>query len=252
MQNSLLIVMSLILFTGCGGRTLPMAGDGADGGAGPVPGKVTVTTDTSSTGISKSVTGTVFNGTASSIWLMGCDIFSREFREKPQDKWRDRGPTMVCAWEGEAKEVKPGKTHSGSAFFHEPGTWRLTLSYGIGCKKGKPMNAGNCQELRDAVSGLVTATVDRAACEQINKQYGKALEAAKKCNPAIFMIQCHKQVAGDLACGCPLFVQDTTQLQKLRDKWDAYKCSKLIPSCGIKCVSPKPATCGKDGKCVPK
>jgi len=78
-----------------------------------VPGKVTVYTDKTSYGMSDVVTGTVHNGTSHSVFLPGCGIFDREYEE--QGAWVNKGPSVICGWEGEAVEVKPGASHSQEA-----------------------------------------------------------------------------------------------------------------------------------------
>jgi len=257
MRNSLMMFCSVLVLIGCGGRALPANGGGADGGVDPrndsgggQPGKVTVTTDKSSYGTSQNAWGRVNNGTKSSIWLMGCSYFSREFRPTAKEKWQEMGPDRMCGWEGEAVEVKPGASRSQETRLERPGIWRLTMRYGKGCKKGLAMNEKNCQSLHNAVSISVKVTVDKKTCEAINKQYRAAIEPAKKCNPYINMIQCREKVAGDLSCGCPLYVQDRKQLDKHADRWAAYGCSKVMPPCGIKCSPPAPAGCSKEGKCT--
>lgn len=259
MRNSLLMICSLMLMASCGGRALPASGGGGRDDGGVLPGQdshigptnmVTVTTDRPSYGTSQRVWGRVNNGTKQSIWLTGCSIFSREFRATASEKWQDLGPDRMCGWEGEAVEVKAGASSSQETSFNKPGIWRLSLRYGLGCKKGYPMNEQNCKSLHDAVSAARTVSTDRETCEAINKQYRAAIEPAKKCNPYINTVQCQEQVAGDLSCGCPLYVQGRKTLDELAAKWAAFNCTKLMPPCAIKCAPPAPAGCSKDGMCT--
>ena len=256
MRISIMMACVSLLLSGCAGRALPAIG-GADGGVDPradgqtgQPGKVTVTTNLLTYGSSQATRGTVHNGTDKSIWLPGCVIFSREMKDPATGKWQDKGAEVLCGWEGEAVEVKPGATHGQEASFRKPGTWRLTLGYGTGCTKGKPMNMTHCTGEGAAASPAVTVTLDKATCVALNKSYRAALEPAKKCNPYINMLQCQEQVAGDLSCGCPLFVQNRKILDSYAEQWASWGCHKLMPPCAIKCSPPAPAGCSKDGKCA--
>lgn len=252
MRTSLLVISLTLLLTACGGRAIPAGGGDAglrvDGDPGPA-GKVTVTTNLRSYGLSQAASGTVYNGLDHSIFLPGCSIFNRQFRASPSDPWQDRGPDMMCGWEGEAREVKPGASQKQTARFGEPGQWRLTLRYGVGCKLGVPLSEAKCAAMADAVSAPVTVTVDKAACIKINEQYRAALEPARKCNPYINMVQCRELVRTDLACGCQTYVQAPAMLRTLAERYAALSCHKLMPPCSIKCSPPAPSGCGKDGLC---
>lgn len=263
MPRHALLIGLFALVAACGQRSLPSGGDPPDGGSTldsatdgappldaarpdslPPPGQVTITTDKQSYGLGASAVGTVYNGSSGSIFLPGCGIFGREHQEG--GVWVDRGPAMICGWEGNAVELQPGGTHSQTVSFEQPGSWRLTLDYGTGCLQGLPLSQAKCKAFGRAVSPQVDVVVDLASCQQLNKQYGKQLTAARACNSALSKPQCTALVAGNLSCGCSLYVNSTTQLTKLAQRWSDYDCSKLMPPCGIKCAAPQPASCIQD------
>ncbi len=245
-MRSIFLAYFLLTLAGCGGRSTPLGagGDGgsrSDGQPGP-GGKVTVTTNRLSFATGEQAQGTVHNGTSGSVFLPGCSIFNREIKGA-QGKWVDRGPVAVCGWEGNAMELKPGASETRVVTFGQSGSWRLSLTYGLGCKKKKPMNAANCASSKVAVSPPVTVATDKATCEELNKQYRAQLSEAKKCISDINMPQCQAKVSGDLSCGCPLFVNNASTLNKLSQQWTSLNCHKLMPPCGIKCSPPAPAGC---------
>jgi len=211
------------------------------------PGKVTIFTDLRSYGTSQPAKGTVHNGTAHSIFLPGCAIFSRDLLEG--GKWVNKGPAVLCGWEGNAVEVLPGQGQSQEVSFGTLGSWRLTLEYGIGCKRGVPLSAAKCASMGKAISPAVKVFTDKATCETINKQYKNQLAQAKKCNSYLNIPQCSKIVNGDLSCGCPLYVHDTSPLKSSMDKWSSLGCSKVMPPCGIKCPPAPKASC-INGTCM--
>lgn len=268
----LLALIIIVSLAACSGRTIPIVDDtGAgpdddgfvivpDSGVDPdtsttlpdlaLPGKVTVYTDKTSYGMSEVVTGTVHNGTSHSIFLPGCGIFDREHME--QGSWANKGPSLICAWEGEAVEVKPGAIESQEAGFHLPGTWRLSLRYGVGCTPGPgiPLGGAGCTSFETAVSPQVQVKVDQATCDKLNQSYINKLEKARQCDESINTPQCLTMVQPDLICGCPIYVNDASVLKPYEEKWQDWGCAAIYPPCGIKCVPPAPMACVND-TCVP-
>jgi len=261
----------LMLMVGCGGRPLPAGGGdagvdpGKDGQAaadhgttpgpdgGPSPnGRVEVTTPDRAYKTDEQPQGTATNNSVLTVWARGCAIFDRQWRARASDPWQDRGPVMACGWEGNARRLGPGDSIGQVTGFHLPGLWRVVLPYGLGCKKDRPMAPQHCASIQRAYSAQITVTVGKGTCQAINNKYRAALDQAKKCNPHIFLAQCLQKVQSDLACGCPLFVQDRKKLDLLAKQYSDYACHKVLPPCGIKCSPPQPATCAKDGKCRPK
>jgi len=103
---------------------------------------VTVTTDKKGYMQGQQVEATVHNNTQASIFLAGCSVFTWE--QEVNGAWNDLGPEQVCFWEGYAKEVKAGATHTETLNLKTPGTYRLAAGYGIGCKAGQPLSQAGC------------------------------------------------------------------------------------------------------------
>ena len=107
--------------------------------------------------------GTVFfhNLLSTTAYLSGCSLYA--FQHFAGDAWRDRGPGVVCVWEGFAHPVEPGE--SVRVEFRapdEPGLWRLRVDVGLGCSPDAPLS-------REACSGLFVADSEpfevQALCE---------------------------------------------------------------------------------------
>lgn len=256
----------LVALGGCGARTLATGGDADAGGAVPdtlvveradqgapkmdmtvLPGpSVWISTNRPAYGTSEQVLGTVHNDTEQTIFLAGCAIFGRQRREA--GSWVEVGPAMMCGWEGLARPVDAHATTDESSRFELPGQWRLSLRYGVGCAPDKPLSAASCAAMHEVLSAPIDVKVDAATCNAINAGYKSKLDAARKCTgsePA----PCAALVAGDLSCGCPLYVNDTKSLASSQQRWQDLRCHELMPPCGIDCAAPPPAVCA-NGTCT--
>jgi hypothetical protein len=96
---------------------------------------------------------------------------------------------------------------------------------------------------------VVTAVVDLATCDGVNRLYRQRLEAARKCDDSQGANNCRQLVQDDLACGCPLYVNDTKALEPSLRRWEELRCHALYGPCGIRCRTPSPASCVK-GLCT--
>jgi eight-cysteine-cluster-containing protein len=110
---------------------------------------VKVTTDKTAYGTMDQVAASLKNGTADSIFLPGCSVFSWE--KKEGTGWVNQGPDKVCFWEGYAVELKAGATFDENLMPKGAGTYRLVASYSVGCTPGLPLSQASC-------SGSFTAT----------------------------------------------------------------------------------------------
>ncbi|HEX3697640.1 MAG TPA: hypothetical protein VH374_19870 [Polyangia bacterium] len=86
------------------------------------------------------------------------------------------------------------------------------------------------------------------ACAEIETMYETALNAAESCNPRAAN-QCQKSAAGNLtSCGfgCPILVNDDTQLNQLKQEWLQAHCDSqkpvVCPNFHIVCLPPQ-GTC---------
>jgi hypothetical protein len=66
---------------------------------------------------------------------------------------------------------------------------------------------------------------------------------AKRCNPGLNRLTCQETAPSSLPCGgCTTHVEDTTELNAIRAKWNAANCkSGICPA--IACVLPGVGTC---------
>jgi hypothetical protein len=97
-----------------------------------------------------SIGAMVVNNTLDSIFLPGCSVFSWE--KQVGGAWVNQGPDKVCFWEGFAKELKAGATFAETLGPRQAGTWRLSASYGIGCKPNLPLSQADCKATGVATS----------------------------------------------------------------------------------------------------
>ena len=87
---------------------------------------------------------TFANPSARTVYLAGCSIYSYEKLE-PRG-WIDRGPAVVCVWEGFAKPVESGEViRSVFGVPDEVGTWRLVYPVGLACAEDEPLGSGHCE-----------------------------------------------------------------------------------------------------------
>jgi hypothetical protein len=195
-----------------------------------LPTGVIVVTDKKSYPVGTTVVGTVISNTTASVFLQGCSIFSWE--KQVGGSWVDKGPTMLCAWEGYAKEVKPGESLPEDGSPHGPGTWRLAALYGVGCTPGKPLSEAGCSSKATARSDPFTVGTTLERCIKLQSEYATALIGARKCTTSA-PAQCEEKVLDSLACNCFTYVQDDSALQAIHKQYLALGCDKMsgIPVC---------------------
>jgi eight-cysteine-cluster-containing protein len=111
--------------------------------------KVTVTTDKKGYLAGSPIKVELANGSSASVFLGGCSAFAWQTQEN--GKWVDKGPDHICVWEGIAKEVKAGTSHSES-LQRDQGTWRVVAGYSVGCAPGKPLSQAGCKASYTAYS----------------------------------------------------------------------------------------------------
>ncbi len=100
------------------------------------------------------------------------------------------------------------------------GTGGIAGSGGAGGSAGKG-GAGGSSDIC-APKGL---------CEQIQTEYGYALQNAQICQPGA-VAQCGKQAPSNLACGgCNVWVNSTETLDPIRKKYTDAKCATCIRIC---------------------
>jgi hypothetical protein len=86
------------------------------------------------------------NRLSSTAYLDGCSVFA--FQRLKGDAWHDRGPGVVCVWEGFARPVEPGESVHIEFFApDEPGVWRLRVDVGLGCSPDGPLSREACSRL---------------------------------------------------------------------------------------------------------
>ena len=210
-------------------------------------GGVVILTDKTSYPALAQVKGTVVNKTSASIFLQGCSIFSWE--KRVGSEWLDKGPTVMCGWEGEAREVTSGSSLVESRSGHGPGTWRLTAVFGVGCTPGKSLSAAGCSKMAKAYSAPFNVGTTLEICTDLQSEYVTAMIAAKTCQSGLTTPQCTKKVLDSLACNCPTYVQDDKQLQALQKQYQGLGCPKMpsIPVCPpVGCPPASGGACIKD------
>jgi hypothetical protein len=215
--------------------------------AAPIPdgGGVLVVTDKKSYTAQEQVIGTVINHTARSIFLQGCSIFTWE--KLVGGAWIDKGPTMVCGWEGYAKEVTAGSSLDEIQFPHGPGQWRLGALYGVGCLPSQPLSSAQCSSTATARSEVFTVGTTSEICANLISEYATALVAARKCQSNAAG-QCTKKVSNDVDCGCATYVQDDTALVAIKKQRADLGCEPS-PCPPMPCPDVQGAGCVQ-GKCV--
>jgi hypothetical protein len=67
-------------------------------------------------------------------------------------------------------------------------------------------------------------------CEEIAKDYQAALARAKVCDPS-FKGQCLSQAPSSLACGCPVWVNTTTETDAQSERWEKNGCGQCKAAC---------------------
>ncbi len=87
---------------------------------------------------------TFANPSARTVYLGGCSIYG--FEKLEPRGWTDRGPAVVCIWEGFARPVEPGEVvRSPLIAPGEPGIWRLVYPVGLACAEDQPLGPDHCE-----------------------------------------------------------------------------------------------------------
>lgn len=108
-----------------------------------------VETDRDRYGVGDAGAATFHNLMRSTAYLSGCSVFAYE--QLAGGTWRDRGPGVVCVWEGFARPVEPGDSlRFAFRAPDEPGVWRLRVAVGRGCSPTLPLGA--CGRITDVAS----------------------------------------------------------------------------------------------------
>jgi hypothetical protein len=74
-------------------------------------------------------------------------------------------------------------------------------------------------------------------CAELQTAYAKALIDARMCQANLTVVQC-TQLVPVLPCGCQTYVNDRTELDKLKAQWDAAGCQATILCPAIACPAP--------------
>ncbi len=97
-------------------------------------------------------------------YLGGCSTYS--FEQLEEDRWTDRGPPLLCIWEGFAQPVEPGTSLDELLLRSAPGTWRVRSSSGLDCSLREPLNEESCGFISPVYSPpfSVAGVCDPAEC----------------------------------------------------------------------------------------
>ena len=258
------LLLTAFLIVGCDARPA-VGGDGSlfvdmgstSDSAGPttdtvpphtdLPGSgVFVLLDKTHYGVTEKARATIINATSETIWMGGCTILTRERQQ--EGSWIDQGPDAICDWEGYAQPLAAGASLQQDVYFGDVGRWRAALDYGLGCDPPKTLEV--CQNMHRVQSAAADVQPTLDDCNTLEDKYKKAIDFARRCDSTQSTPQCTKMVGSSLYCGCSTYVDNDAQLQKLLQRWQAWKCFELIPACGIKCASPPPSACLGD-RCMP-
>ena len=91
-------------------------------------------------------TTTFSNPTSKGVHLGGCSIYG--FEKQEPDGWSDRGPAVVCVWEGYARPVASGEVVESELLVpDEAGRWRLVYPTGLGCVDDQPLDPTHCERI---------------------------------------------------------------------------------------------------------
>ncbi len=237
---------------GCDGKTYPLDCERLLAGVarasfGPCPSAaITVVTDKASYPSAQSVKATLTNGSAASVFLAGCAAFAIERKEN--GVFVDKGTTVDCAWEGNAKEVKAGASLTENVYPYQGGTYRIRADYGLACLPQKPLSSASCASFGKVHSAPFVVQPAAKDCASVESSYALALAASKACDPAINMPQCLHKVEDHVGCGCMTFVNDRSKLDALTADWKNLGCTAACPP--IPCASlPPSGACGVDKQC---
>jgi hypothetical protein len=209
---------------------------------------VTVVTDKTSYDPGEQVKVTLTNGTSQSVFLPGCAVYS--WHRKEDGVWVDKGPTIICSWEGVAVEVKAGGTLVETTQ-NKAGTWRLKTEYGVGCTPGLPLSAAGCGAFVMAYSNPFTILPTQQACIALQGSYAAAVSTAKSCDVSDPSPHCWHPVLATLDCTCKTYVETPAQLASIQQQYLDLGCDLIsLPVCPpVACPSVKGSSC-INGSCV--
>jgi hypothetical protein len=213
---------------------------------------VSIITDKLSYASGSPAQATLENGASTSIFLGGCGLFTRERVEG--GAWVDKGPWIMCGWEGYGKEVAPGGKIVDTVPTDKGGTWRLKARYGVGCTVGKPLSQAGCTSVGEAVSDPYTVLPAMQECLALDSSYATALDAAKACNPALSSPQCLLIVPFSPSKGCSAcltVVHTDQQLKPLLQEWKDLLCDEIPGGPVCKCSAPPTGGVCVNGICQP-
>lgn len=171
------------------------------------------------------------NSSNQTLWLNGCfflDIIERQ----ENGEWNDYRSFVYCGWEGYATPIIAGSTESTRDRIWTAGTYRIKTSFGMGCSTGEILSDEHCAEIKTIVSAPFK--VKDRDCFELEKFYDEELRKAISCNPAFSATECKSTAMNMLYCGCPVFVTDSTLLNRIQKAFDAKDCAK-----GIACQQPQ-------------
>ena len=80
-------------------------------------------------------------------------------------------------------------------------------------------------------------------CPEWETLYAKALQTARMCQANLTIVQCATLASSKLACGCPMYVNDGTELEKIRAEWLQSSCALNVICPAIACPLPGKAGC---------
>jgi len=66
---------------------------------------------------------------------------------------------------------------------------------------------------------------------------------AEMCNATLTVVQCTEVATSMLACGCPKYVNDKTELDRIKARWDVMGCAATILCPAIACPQPARGGC---------
>ncbi len=148
------------------------------------------------------------------------------------------GPTNTCGACPAALNTTCVSVDGGSLGYcsYAPGTGGTTGAGGDGATGGTTGQGG---------SGGSTADGGVASCGQLESEYLAVLDGAKSCTSGAAE-QCTQLVPAALSpCSpCPVYVNDSSVLDALRQAWTAAGCANVAVLCPqIACPAPKGAAC---------
>jgi hypothetical protein len=117
--------------------------------------ELTLTSVASSSGAPE-IKGEWCNGTDTTVYLPGCALFAGDYLT-PDNLWQSYGASVVCTWEGTARELAPGAraeqpASAPTASGLSKAQCRLRGTYYVGCTPNKPISEAACTEHFEVLS----------------------------------------------------------------------------------------------------